>query len=87
MDKLYKYGMELGWVFQLRDDFLAEWGDSSKTGKPVGNDSREGKHSFAMMYGKDKLLSEIDRHVELAKSIVEEPILHEIVQWVASRDN
>ena len=87
MDKLYKYGMELGWVFQLRDDYLAEWGDSHNTGKPVGNDKREGKHSFALMYGKEKLLSEIERHSIQAKAVVDEPVLHEIVEWVASRDN
>ncbi len=93
MDKLYKYGMELGWVFQLRDDYLAEWGDSSQTGKPVGNDSREGKHSFAIMYGKDKLLSEIERHVDQAKAslqgytLKDVGVMEEIVDWVASRDN
>lgn len=87
MDKLYKYGMELGGVFQLRDDYLAEWGDSSKTGKPVGNDRREDKHSFALMYGKEKLLSEIERHSIQARAAVDESVLHEIVEWVASRDN
>ncbi|MCE7897967.1 hypothetical protein DCC61_00765 [Candidatus Microgenomates bacterium] len=87
MDKLYKYGMELGWVFQLRDDYLAEWGESAKTGKPVGNDRREDKHSFALMYGREKLLSEIERYSTQAKAVVDESVLHEIVEWVANRDN
>lgn len=91
--KLTEYGMELGWVFQLRDDYLAEWGESSKTGKPVGNDSREGKHSFALLYGREKLLSEISRHVSLAKDSLQgrefedKEVLFEIVDWLASRDN
>lgn len=84
---LTEYGMELGWVFQLRDDYLAEWGDSSKTGKPVGNDAREGKHSFALMYGKEKLEQEIKRHAELAKGATEDETLREIVNWMASRQN
>lgn len=87
MKQLYEYGMELGWVFQLRDDYLAEWGESSKTGKPVGNDRREGKHSFALMYGRKKLEAEIARHAKGAKTATNESVLHEIVDWMASRDN
>ncbi len=93
MECVYQYGMELGWVFQLRDDYLAEWGDSHKTGKPVGNDRREDKHSFALMYGKEKLLTEIERHSVEAKAslqgytLKDAGVLAEIVEWVASRDN
>jgi geranylgeranyl diphosphate synthase type I len=85
--QLTEYGMELGWVFQLRDDYLAEWGDSSKTGKPVGNDRREGKHSFALLYGRDKLELEIERHAALAKNATTNDTLREIVDWMASREN
>ena len=37
------YGLPLGDAFQLRDDVLGAFGDSSVTGKPVGDDLREGK--------------------------------------------
>jgi geranylgeranyl diphosphate synthase type I len=37
------YGLPLGDAFQLRDDVLGAFGDSSITGKPVGDDLREGK--------------------------------------------
>lgn len=40
---LSAYGVPLGEAFQLRDDILGSFGDSSRTGKPVGDDLREGK--------------------------------------------
>lgn len=40
---LSAYGLPLGEAFQLRDDLLGTFGDSAVTGKPVGEDLREGK--------------------------------------------
>ncbi len=40
---LSRYGAPLGEAFQLRDDILGAFGDPSLTGKPVGDDLREGK--------------------------------------------
>ena len=37
------YGLPLGDAFQLRDDVLGVFGESSVTGKPVGDDLREAK--------------------------------------------
>jgi geranylgeranyl diphosphate synthase type I len=40
---LSAYGDPLGEAFQLRDDLLGAFGNESQTGKPVGDDLREGK--------------------------------------------
>jgi geranylgeranyl diphosphate synthase type I len=40
---LSRYGDPLGEAFQLRDDLLGAFGDETLTGKPVGDDLREGK--------------------------------------------
>ena len=40
---LSAYGDPLGEAFQLRDDLLGAFGEEAATGKPVGDDLREGK--------------------------------------------
>ncbi len=40
---LSRYGVPLGEAFQLRDDLLGAFGDPEVTGKPAGDDLREGK--------------------------------------------
>jgi geranylgeranyl diphosphate synthase, type I len=40
---LTAYGLPLGEAFQLRDDIMGAVGDDAITGKPVGDDLREGK--------------------------------------------
>ena len=39
------YGLPLGVAFQLRDDVLGVFGDPAETGKPAGDDLREGKRT------------------------------------------
>jgi geranylgeranyl diphosphate synthase type I len=42
---LRTYGVCLGRAFQLRDDLLGVYGDPGETGKPAGDDLREGKRT------------------------------------------
>jgi geranylgeranyl diphosphate synthase type I len=39
------YGLPLGEAFQLRDDVIGVFGDPQETGKPAGDDLREGKRT------------------------------------------
>ena len=45
MGRLSAYGLALGEAFQLRDDVLGVFGDPAATGKPAGDDLREGKRT------------------------------------------
>jgi geranylgeranyl diphosphate synthase type I len=40
------YGLPVGEAFQLRDDVLGVFGDPASTGKPAGDDLREGKRTY-----------------------------------------
>lgn len=86
--QLEKYGMELGWVFQLRDDWLGMYGDSTKTGKPAGEQGEKGKKTFATMYGKIKTEEAIHKHWEEGKKCAEgNEILLGLLEWMATREN
>lgn len=45
LQTLSDYGLPLGVAFQLRDDILGVFGDEKITGKPAGDDLREGKRT------------------------------------------
>ena len=45
MQALSAYGLPLGEAFQYRDDLLGVFGDPNVTGKPTGDDLREGKRT------------------------------------------
>jgi geranylgeranyl diphosphate synthase type I len=46
LEALSGYGLPLGEAFQLRDDILGVFGDPEETGKPAGDDLREGKRTL-----------------------------------------
>ena len=43
-------GATLGHLFQLRDDWLGLYGDTKKTGKPAGDDIRQGKLTSVSLF-------------------------------------
>lgn len=48
------YGLPLGEAFQLRDDVLGVFGDPQQTGKPAGDDLREGKRTVLIALTLDR---------------------------------
>ena len=49
-----EFGLPLGEAFQLRDDLLSIFGDPTLTGKPAGDDLREGKRTVLMAMTQDR---------------------------------
>jgi geranylgeranyl diphosphate synthase type I len=52
---LRDFGLPLGVAFQLRDDLLGVFGDPTITGKPAGDDLREGKRTVLVTLARQKL--------------------------------
>jgi geranylgeranyl diphosphate synthase type I len=57
MDVYSDYGIPLGIAFQLRDDLLGVFGDSSVTGKPAGDDLLEGKRTALISFATKNMSS------------------------------
>lgn len=49
------FGLPLGIAFQLRDDLLGVYGDPEVTGKPSGDDLREGKRTLLVAIARERL--------------------------------
>ncbi|MFT4234502.1 MAG: polyprenyl synthetase family protein [Microbacterium sp.] len=50
---LRSFGHPVGLAFQLRDDVLGVFGDEAETGKPAGDDLREGKRTLLIAYARE----------------------------------
>ena len=51
VDAVRTFGTDIGVAFQLRDDVLGIYGDTEVTGKPAGDDLREGKRTLLVALG------------------------------------
>jgi geranylgeranyl diphosphate synthase type I len=56
VDSLRQFGLPLGLAFQLRDDVLGVFGDAAVTGKPTGDDLREGKRTVLVALARRGML-------------------------------
>ena len=54
-DSLRAFGLPLGIAYQLRDDLLGVFGDPEVTGKPSGDDLREGKRTMLIAIARERL--------------------------------
>nr|WP_309066354.1 polyprenyl synthetase family protein [Microbacterium sp.] len=55
LSALRAFGAPVGMAFQLRDDVLGVFGDSAVTGKPSGDDLREGKRTALIALARERL--------------------------------
>ncbi|WP_396668450.1 polyprenyl synthetase family protein [Microbacterium sp. R86528] len=72
MNALSAFGHPLGMAFQLRDDVLGVFGDERSTGKPSGDDLREGKRTVLIAYAQEGLDPHMSR---LFNELVGDPTL------------
>lgn len=63
---LRAFGHPVGMAFQLRDDLLGVFGDSAVTGKPAGDDLREGKRTALIAITRERLDSAAQRELDAA---------------------
>ncbi|MHB1171075.1 MAG: polyprenyl synthetase family protein [Lacisediminihabitans sp.] len=61
LSALRDFGLPLGIAYQLRDDLLGVFGDTALTGKPSGDDLREGKRTVLVALARTKLPSNARR--------------------------
>ena len=63
-NSLAAFGHPVGMAFQLRDDVLGVFGDEAATGKPSGDDLREGKRTVLIAYARERLAPPARRIVD-----------------------
>jgi len=75
LQKVYSaYGLPLGEAFQLRDDVMGVFGNPQETGKPAGDDIREGKRTVLMAKAFEKIS---DTEAKLLSALLGDPALTE----------
>lgn len=72
------FGLPLGEAFQLRDDVLGIFGDPDATGKPAGDDLREGKRTYIIAVALDRAA---DGDRQLLIKALGDPQLDEETVW------
>jgi geranylgeranyl diphosphate synthase, type I len=61
LEALREFGLPLGIAYQLRDDLLGVFGDPLVTGKPAGDDLREGKRTVLIALARKALPTPVRR--------------------------
>ena len=77
LERYGAYGDALGVAFQLRDDLLGAFGDPAATGKPSGDDLRDGKRTVLLAEAVQRLpATEVDGLAELIAEGTDEAVAH-----------
>lgn len=87
---LTEYADKIGLTFQIKDDILSEVGDEKVMGKPVGNDKKMKKCSFATLYGVDKSYEILEKLTKQAIEISENfksDFFKDLALFIENRDH
>ncbi len=92
ISKLTEYADKIGFAYQIKDDILSETGNEKIMGKPVGNDKKMKKCTFATIYGIQKsnevLNSLINEAIVIAKSFESKSnFFTEFALFIKNRDH
>ncbi len=67
---ILQFSLNLGLVFQIKDDILDVVGDTEILGKPVGSDDKRNKNTFVTLLGIDGAKKELFRLTDEAKRVI-----------------
>ena len=85
----YRFGVDLGILFQFTDDYLDVTGSAEKLGKSIGKDAAENKITAVSVYGLDGALKEIEARkqscLEFLKTVENSEFLRQFVINIADR--
>lgn len=91
LERITKYGRNIGLSFQIVDDILDIVGDETKLGKPIGSDIENHKSTYPSLLG-------LEKSREIAKELINEgktsleglsfevDFLNELADYIISRD-
>ncbi|MFO8017558.1 MAG: polyprenyl synthetase family protein [Promethearchaeia archaeon] len=82
---LSKYAINLGIIFQIKDDILGTFGDEKLTGKPTDGDIREGKKTSLLLAAKNKL--DDDKRQRLESLIQQDELTEKDIEEVRNLFN
>jgi len=91
LEKVTKYGKNIGLSFQIVDDILDITGDEAKLGKPIGSDIENHKSTYPSLLGLEKSRQIARQLIEEGKSSIdglssEIDFLNQLGDYIISRD-
>ena len=91
LEKITKYGENIGLSFQIVDDILDITGEEVKLGKPIGSDIENHKSTYPSLLGLEKSREIARQLIEEAKSSIdglssEIDFLNQLGDYIISRD-